>query len=586
MGTIKATASEVYRDYDVDGVPATEVHDPEKRDIRTLFGIVDSAVYAAQAGLTIVADIAARDTFYATTANRTKLVYVNNNNGSSDDAANGVYEYVGAARLAEGYYQGLALAVQPLVDEAEAAAVVAEQAAADLRDGALEITRTINGADVTGDRFNIAGARNLPSITRRGLSNISRFSYPRVGVVGDSIMQANHSPFAARLLGKYARGMICVSHMLYPWFDFTAWTVDGAISSSEIDGLNKGKAGAQAGMGNNSTTGELGDFLNRLILARPEIIIISAGTNNIDIQTPAQAMAKITSMVDAARDSGAVVLVTSVRPLDATHGSYVPGQNAWIASLNSLLLAWAETAPVGIVYADVFAVYDNGSGDADPALLSDHVHPNYLGSLKEAREVWLPIFRQIVSPSIPDKPTETNLLPNPDFSGTGASGTGFSGALAPGWGYQRDGGAATVVGSKDGTDRQVLTVTSGGAANDTDGILLALFGGQSITENAWFQYWFDVEIDDWPGWRIVQAGFGAGTLMEQAVSNVDLFNGQGKTRMLLQSPPMKRIAALGNPIDLQLRVYSVSDAAGSGVLTINDAGMAIVADPRARYGMA
>lgn len=78
------------------------------------------ALYAAAAGLTTVPTIAARDTFYATPENRGKLVYVNNNNGSATDPANGVYEYVsGAARLAQGFYAGLAAVVQPLVDDAQ-----------------------------------------------------------------------------------------------------------------------------------------------------------------------------------------------------------------------------------------------------------------------------------------------------------------------------------------------------------------------------------------------------------------------------------------------------------------------------------
>lgn len=89
-----------------------------------------TAIYAAQAGVTTVADIAARDAFYATPANRTKLVYVNNNNGSATDPANGVYEYVGgSARLAEAYYDGLASVVEPLVDEATNAAEAAINAA-------------------------------------------------------------------------------------------------------------------------------------------------------------------------------------------------------------------------------------------------------------------------------------------------------------------------------------------------------------------------------------------------------------------------------------------------------------------------
>lgn len=78
--------------------------------------LANNAAFSAS-GITNVADIAARDTFYTTTENQDKLVYVNNNNGAADDPANGVYEYVsGASRIAQGYYNGF----QPITDLAQA----------------------------------------------------------------------------------------------------------------------------------------------------------------------------------------------------------------------------------------------------------------------------------------------------------------------------------------------------------------------------------------------------------------------------------------------------------------------------------
>jgi hypothetical protein len=127
MGQIGSKADSVYRDFAQAGVKASGLNEPKKDEIRELFGVVDIAVYASQAGLATVADLAARDAFFADAANQGKLVYVNNNNGADDDPANGVYEYVGgAARIATGFYQGVATVVQPLVDEATAAAEAAQ----------------------------------------------------------------------------------------------------------------------------------------------------------------------------------------------------------------------------------------------------------------------------------------------------------------------------------------------------------------------------------------------------------------------------------------------------------------------------
>lgn len=121
MAAIKDQANSVYRDFVTDGVPASGPNDPDKADIRGLFSVIDVAVAAAQAGITIVPTTAARDAFYATPANQSKLVYVNNNNGSAADPTNGVYEYVGgSARIAQGFYQGVVSSVAPLQNEIDA----------------------------------------------------------------------------------------------------------------------------------------------------------------------------------------------------------------------------------------------------------------------------------------------------------------------------------------------------------------------------------------------------------------------------------------------------------------------------------
>lgn len=130
MGKISDSFGNAFRDYIAAGVPASGPHEPVKAEIRALGTLVDTTIGAAAAGVTTLPTTAARDTFYATEANRAKLVYVNNNNGSATDPANGVYEYVGgAARLAQSFYAGVATVVQPLVDDAEDAADRAELAA-------------------------------------------------------------------------------------------------------------------------------------------------------------------------------------------------------------------------------------------------------------------------------------------------------------------------------------------------------------------------------------------------------------------------------------------------------------------------
>lgn len=98
---------------------------PSMPALRKWLQSLEGAVALAAQGISTVATSAARDAFYAIDTNRGKLVYVNNNNGSATDPANGVYEYVGGPRLAQSFYAGVASILQPLVDRAEAAATAA-----------------------------------------------------------------------------------------------------------------------------------------------------------------------------------------------------------------------------------------------------------------------------------------------------------------------------------------------------------------------------------------------------------------------------------------------------------------------------
>lgn len=133
MGDIAEGFANAFRDFAVLGVPSSGANQPTKAEIRAVGALLDRAVSAAQAGITPVATLAARDAFFAAEANRGKLVYVNNNNGSATDPANGVYEYVDGARLAQAFYAGVATVVLPLVDAAAGSAEDADASASIFR---------------------------------------------------------------------------------------------------------------------------------------------------------------------------------------------------------------------------------------------------------------------------------------------------------------------------------------------------------------------------------------------------------------------------------------------------------------------
>lgn len=128
MGEIADLGREVFRDFVVDGVPASGVNEPEKARARQLTELIDRRVAAASANLTeydTLADLIA-------SGQSTGLAFVTRNNGSVNDAANGVYQLNGSGgwEKADWYFQSVSGVVQPITDAAIAAAQDAERAAA------------------------------------------------------------------------------------------------------------------------------------------------------------------------------------------------------------------------------------------------------------------------------------------------------------------------------------------------------------------------------------------------------------------------------------------------------------------------
>lgn len=118
MGDIATRFSSAFRDFVIDGVPASGVNNPSKAEIRALGQLVEQRIGGAAAGLRFYATKAALDA--DTTRAPGTLAYVYDD---PTPAANTVYHYeTGGWVVDEAYYNGVASVVQPLVDQVEAAA--------------------------------------------------------------------------------------------------------------------------------------------------------------------------------------------------------------------------------------------------------------------------------------------------------------------------------------------------------------------------------------------------------------------------------------------------------------------------------
>lgn len=212
------------------GNPPSPTTEPSREGTLAAFTeLYNEAVLAASVaaqGITTVANLAARDAFYATPANQTKLVYVNNNNGVPDDPANGVYEYVsGAPRIAEGFYQGVAAIVQPLVDAAAASAEAAEVTAENM-DDLLDVATA--GMEFIGATENpIIAGDPRPLIGALAARDASDFIYALMAFV----QSTNTVDIVSDPLRRY------VSTLAVAWPDYLQFIVHGQSLAAGIDSL-------------------------------------------------------------------------------------------------------------------------------------------------------------------------------------------------------------------------------------------------------------------------------------------------------------------------------------------------------------
>ncbi|WP_052207747.1 SGNH/GDSL hydrolase family protein [Sphingopyxis fribergensis] len=507
-----------------------------------------TGINAAQAGLTIVADLAARDAFYATTANRTKLVYVNNNNGSPDDAANGVYEYVGGARLADGYYNGLALAVQPLVDDAEAAAASAQAAAG--------VVDPINGA-------------------------------PRVGVLGDSIIQANHNPYAAAT-NMYGEFFWLQSE--FPYFNFDVWRDDAITDGLRyFDGLNQGYSG--------ETSADMLPRVQKLLSMSPDVVCVAIGTNDLgDGTAPAATMANIETLCEAILAAGIPVKLANIRPVLYGYGSVPEWNNGGTyqvnrLTLNGLIAAYAAATP-GVELVDLSAAYGGNQPANIADLLRDGLHPFPQGAFLGAIYGWLPALRKNIK-SIPANTVlyveDTNAVSNGAMAGSGGEKEAgrVTGDVADNW-FAPGGSATTTITASKVTAGQKFVIDPG-AGSGTESFRIQP-GDSNYPEYLPFddgqfaRAFAEIEISDWGGFQQIRldgfGGSGAGYGVDvDPLRNLDL---DGARKFTLISPPLL-IPATPNLLPT-LRVFYNGAASGTGEIIIKRFWIGLVPDPRPLFG--
>ncbi|MGL4811240.1 MAG: hypothetical protein ACRCXM_05640, partial [Beijerinckiaceae bacterium] len=142
----------------------------------------------------------------------------------------------------------------------------------------------------------------------------------------------------------------------------------------------------------------------------------------------------------------------------------------------------------------------------------DGLHPTERGAYVSAQGK-LAILQSLIAPGdyapVSRDPAVGNLMPNASYTGTSGTLSNVSGVAATGLSIMRLAGTSTIAASKEagdvaGFDKQVLTITPGGAAgveqvtvNQTANVTLASLG---LVPGDWLQGLQFVELSPWDHW--------------------------------------------------------------------------------------
>lgn len=545
MGRISDEFEQAFRNYAIDGVPASGPNEPDKAEVRA----IGQAIEAAMANLTIgSASVtkATRDDLNADLAwpaNAIGLVYAD-----ATDANNDLYVKVGASgtgswTLTSVMHTAIEGLAQGYVDAAEGAAEIAVAAA--------------------GNTF-LAALRVL--------------------VMGDSVIEANHNTQGAST-NQY--GEFFWAQAMFPYFNFDVWR-DDSVGTRDFQGLNQGFAGENSA-----------DMLTHLAAAEqmaPDVICIAIGVNDLGQGVlPSVTAANIETAIKFWRARGKPILLGNVRPVGDNYGgdanwNYPAGtyQTRRI-TLNGLIEDLAEQYE-GVTLVDLATAY---GGDVPVAGdLRDKLHPKTQGAIKGSQP-WIAGLKAHIKPLPANKPAyieSTNLVTNGTFTGTaGTKASTVTGTVGSSWFYYGGSATTSIVGSKPSDGGQAFAIDPG-AGSGTETLVIQPGNGDTtpnlgVPVGTTLRVVSVIEIDDWAGWRKfnVQMFAGRGTAANtdpDALVNLDF---DGARTFTFISPPAETYDATPTP---SIRISYDGAASGVGHITIRSIWIGIEQDPRPLFNFA
>jgi acyl-CoA thioesterase I len=159
------------------------------------------------------------------------------------------------------------------------------------------------------------------------------------------------------------------------------WGMKGTAGAPDRGEFFPGKPYINRGISGQTTPQMLVRFRQDVVLLKPQVVVLLAGTNDIAENTGKETLEEIgnniASMSDLARANGIRVVLCSVLPASDFHWHKGLQPAPKIRALNAWIKEYA--AKNGVVYVDYYSSMANSEGGLKTELSPDGVHPNKAG---------------------------------------------------------------------------------------------------------------------------------------------------------------------------------------------------------------
>lgn len=335
----------------------------------------------------------------------------------------------------------------------------------------------------------------------------------RVAFIGDSLMQANHAAVTGFIVANNHGEVVWARAISGARFRSDVWySAIPTIGDRDIDGANCGVSGAHVDSA--AQTKDLEEQVAVALAYKPALVIIAGGTNDLSaLDTAANLIVALTTIVDQFLSRGIRVILSTIRPRSTAGAGWEQGNGKWtqLANLNTAIRALCSGTRKWLYLWDAYYLLrDSGAaqeGEVNTAYVYDTLHLNAAGAQVSGALLGT-IINGVIEPGTFFNRNAVNLVPNPAMTGTaGTKSDGVSGNVATGWNVNHDGavtGNVTAVCAKINNDTvQEIVFTSDGGGATVEGFPISMVP-TSVTvpdDQAWYQWFVPVEFDASVLWR-------------------------------------------------------------------------------------